>query len=158
MEKVPHFNDSDQVAFVGGVLIPPRDTRDVDPTLLPGYALSTADDVASPTGPQHIVDVLLQKSAAEILAAIPTLAPEDLEQLGEREQQGAARKEILAALAERLLTLASESHDQSLQSANSGAPEVENHNQQEDLPEQPNDKSAVPQTETTPASTSEAGA
>ncbi|MTD32401.1 hypothetical protein [Paludibacterium denitrificans] len=55
------------------------------------------------------------------MAAIPTLAHEDLEQLGEREQQGAQRKEVLAAIAERLLESASQKLDETKStSGNSG--------------------------------------
>ncbi|MGY8624145.1 hypothetical protein [Chromobacterium violaceum] len=105
--KIPFYNDSEHYKTVGTQLIPPGETREVDATMLPGYA--AAELALDDDAPVHIVDSLLAGSLHELLSAIPVLAREDLELLGEREQAEGRRKDVLAAVSERLLTLASES-------------------------------------------------
>ncbi|MEO9385314.1 hypothetical protein [Chromobacterium phragmitis] len=104
--KIPFYNDSEHYKTVGTQLIPPGETREVDATMLPGYA--AAELALDDDAPVHIVDSLLAGSLHELLSAIPVLAREDLELLGEREQAEGRRKDVLAAVSERLLTAASE--------------------------------------------------
>ncbi|MBA8735326.1 hypothetical protein [Chromobacterium violaceum] len=104
--KIPFYNDSEHYKTVGTMLIPPGETREVDATMLPGFA--AAELALDEDAPVHIVDALLAGSLSELLSAIPVLAREDLEQLGEREQAEGRRKDVLAAVSERLLTVASE--------------------------------------------------
>ena len=58
----------------------------------------------------------------ELLAALPSLAREDLELLGQREQLEAARREVLGAVSELLLDAASDDHD-TQSGANQGEPQ-----------------------------------
>ncbi|EEG08239.1 hypothetical protein [Pseudogulbenkiania ferrooxidans] len=109
MEKVPYPNTSKHTEFIGGVMIPPGEVRGIDPTHHPKYRAAEAmEETASA---MHIVDVLLAGPVSHLLAALPSLAIEDVEQLGEREQEGAARKEVLAAVSERLLEHAAAQHN-----------------------------------------------
>lgn len=105
--KIPYYNDTEHYKTVGTMLVPPGETREVDASMLPDYA--AADLALDDDAPVHIVDVLLGGPHSELLSAIPVLAREDLEQLSEREQAEGRRKDVLAAVSERLLTLASES-------------------------------------------------
>jgi len=107
--KVPFFNDSAHYRTVGTVLIPPHEVREVDATLLPDYQPDTP--FAEPTLPRPIVDVLLEGGQSTLLASLPVLALEDLELLGEREQQGAARTAVLGAISEQLLSRAAATQD-----------------------------------------------
>lgn len=109
MTKIPVFNHSPHAVFIGGVMIPPGDTREVEETLHPGYR--RGDEAPAGDEARHIVDVLLAGDEAALLAAIPTLAHEDLELLGEREQQGVAREAVLAAISGRLLEAAGSAAD-----------------------------------------------
>lgn len=102
----PHFYPE----YIGGVMIPAGETREIDATQHPDYRApesGTTSDV-----PRHIVDVLLAGDAANLLAHIPALGAEDLQQLSDREQEGARRKDVLSAIAVQLLTLASEQQDE----------------------------------------------
>lgn len=102
MNKIAYTNTTKQMQFFGGVMIPPGDTREIDPTHLPNYRPNVAEAIGDKA--VHITDFLLSQSVPEILAALPTLDLEDAAQLGEKEQIGAGRKEILSAVSERLLT------------------------------------------------------
>lgn len=106
--KVPFFNDSKHYKTVGTTLVPPGETREVDAALLSGYQPLLAPE---PDAPRHIVDVLLAGPVSEMLAALPSLAREDLELLGQREQVEAARREVLGAVSELLLDAASDEQD-----------------------------------------------
>lgn len=106
--KVPFFNDSKHYKTIGTTLVPPGETREVDAALLSGYQPLLAPE---PDAPRHIVDVLLAGPVSELLAALPSLAREDLELLGQREQVEAARREVLGAVSELLLNAASDDQD-----------------------------------------------
>ncbi|WP_024303315.1 hypothetical protein [Pseudogulbenkiania sp. MAI-1] len=113
MEKIPYLNPHKHTEFIGGVMVPPGEAREIDPTHHPKYRAAEAESVQAE--PTHIVDVLLAGTSAAILSALPSLAIEDVELLGELEQDRAARKEVLAAVAERLLEHAAAEHDTTLQ-------------------------------------------
>lgn len=107
--RVAYTNPHKHPEYIGGVMIPAGETREIDATHHPDYRppeSGTADT------PQHIVDVLLAGEAAKLLAHIPALGAEDLQLLSDREQEGARRKEVLSAIAVQLLTLASEQQDE----------------------------------------------
>lgn len=107
--RVAYTNPHKHPEYIGGVMIPAGETREIDATHHPDYRppeSGTADT------PQHIVDVLLAGEAANLLAHIPALGAEDLQLLSDREQEGARRKEVLSAIAVQLLTLASEQQDE----------------------------------------------
>lgn len=107
--RVSYHNPHSYPEYIGGVMIPACESREIDATHHPDYRppeSGTADT------PQHIVDVLLAGEAANLLAHIPALGAEDLQLLSDREQEGARRKEVLSAIAVQLLTLASEQQDE----------------------------------------------
>lgn len=118
MKKIPYFNDADHIVFMGGVMVPPGETRLVD------EALIVADPaVADDGGNAAVVDSpdsfniekleeLLKNKQDDVLKAIPGLSLASVEALGELEQAGQARKGILGAVAERLLESAAGSEQQ----------------------------------------------
>ncbi|AXF86762.1 hypothetical protein DTO96_102518 [Ephemeroptericola cinctiostellae] len=102
MNKVAYQNTSQEPQYVGGFLIMPGDTREVYAHDVPGYTAIGVDQ-SQPVA-RHIVDVLSDGAEGDVLAAIPSLCDDDLIDLGEREQGGAARKSVLGAISEALLT------------------------------------------------------
>lgn len=102
MGKIAYLNRGRSVEYIGGVMVPPGEFREVDETLAPGYR---PPQPAAAAAAVSVVDLLLAQSMAQLIAALPTLADEDLDELEVREQEGVARQEVLAAIAEsRLLS------------------------------------------------------
>ena len=104
MNKTPYFNDTPNFIFVGGVMVPPYSTREVDENLLPREAAAEAE--APETEPDELAE-LLKGNVSEVVAKLPELSLDDIERLGDLEQTGQQRKGILGAIAERLLAEAS---------------------------------------------------
>lgn len=105
--RIAYTNNHAHTEFIGGVMIPPGETREIDATHHPDY--QAPDAGASADSPaHHIVDVLLAGDVATLLAHVPALGADDLQELSDREQSGARRENVLSALAEQLLTLANE--------------------------------------------------
>lgn len=109
MKKIPYFNDADHIVFMGGVMVPPGETRLVDEALIVA-APAAADDI----GNDGVVDSLgsintakledlLKGKQDDVLKALPGLSLAEVDALGDLEQVGQARKGILGAVAERLL-------------------------------------------------------
>ena len=106
--KIAYQNTSDQPQYVAGQLVQPNETIWLPPADHPDHRV-TGVDPAQPA-PQHIVDVLLGGAESDLMAALPTLCDEDLDALGSREQDGAARQSVLSAVAETKLTRANALH------------------------------------------------
>lgn len=106
MDKIPYFNASGHTQFIGGVMVPPGETREVDSRLIPVEASETKTEApAAADKLTDIVSVLLAGSLDNLLAHLPALALEDLEKLGEAEQVGQQRPEVLGPVAEQILKL-----------------------------------------------------
>ncbi len=104
MSTVHHTNETKNFMHVGGVTIPPGETREVDAALLPG---GVQDDVLVPDNQLDPLEQLMTGSVAAITAALPSLSDEDLARATELEEAGVARKSMLAALsAENLVRAA----------------------------------------------------
>lgn len=102
--RVAYTNPHAHPEYIGGVMIPAGETREIDATHHPDYRPTESGTAAAP---QTIVEVLLAGDVATLLAHIPALGADDLQALSDREQAGARRENVLSALAEQLLTLAS---------------------------------------------------
>lgn len=96
MPKVPHTNDTDKFMHVGSVTIPPGETRDVDPTLLPGYE---PEEEEKPQEHDNPLDDILLKSIADIVTLLPEVPSEQLLELEAMESVGKNRKGLLEAIA-----------------------------------------------------------
>ena len=103
MISKPYFNDTNHVVFLGGVMIPVGDTRLVDARLLSEPIMAA---VSMPEGTAIDLEALLQGTVAEVVLVLPDLSREEVEQLGELEQMGQARRGILGPVADRLLSSA----------------------------------------------------
>lgn len=104
--KIPVTNDTKNYLSVGAVLIPPGETRhfekeDVPHHLRPQTAESKPEDI-----PLDPLAELLKGNVASVAASLPDMSVFDIERLGDLEQQGQARKGVLSAIAEILLTKA----------------------------------------------------
>lgn len=107
--KTEHFtNETKNFMHVGGVTIPPGETREVDATLLPGHE----QEEVLPNGiPLDPLAQLMAGSVATITAALPTLSDADLAHVTELEEAGVARKSMLAALSAENLARAAAKQD-----------------------------------------------
>lgn len=114
--KTEHFtNETKNFMHVGGVTIPPGETREVDAVLLPG---GSQDDALEPAVPLDPLAQLMNGSVAAITAALPTLSNADLARATELEEAGVARKSMLAALSvENLRRVAASQQDTEQQRA-----------------------------------------
>lgn len=102
MQKVPYTNSTKKIVHVGNVTIFPGDTREVDPTLLPGHKAKQ---------PAEQLDVnpilaLLDGSVKQIADALSGISAEDLDALELAEEAGKTRKGVLEAIAEERLSRA----------------------------------------------------
>ena len=84
-------------------MIPVGDTRLVDARLLSEPIMAA---VSMPEGTAIDLEALLQGTVAEVVLVLPDLSREEVEQLGELEQMGQARRGILGPVADRLLSSA----------------------------------------------------
>lgn len=103
---VPYTNEGDTFITIGLTTIPPGQTREVDQTLLPDYQAPTIGEVSAELDPHLPLRELLDGNVDTVLTALPDMPTDEIEILGELEQQGKARKTILGAIAELLLNRA----------------------------------------------------
>lgn len=108
--KIPYHNTTDKFVTIGMVTIAPGHTRDVENSHINTPASTAAIE---PTEPElDALATLLEGKVENVIAAVAGLSVDDLDRLGELEQTGKARKTVLSAIAERLLTLADAAQDQ----------------------------------------------
>lgn len=96
MDKIPFTNETDRFMHVGGVMIPPHDTRDVDPRLLAGATTESPAPAAEDDDP--LLAILAAKVGAAIVG-LPALSNEELARLGELEAAHKNRKTLIEAIA-----------------------------------------------------------
>jgi len=96
MQKVPYTNDGSSFQHVGGTTIPPGETRDVDPSLLPDW--KPESDGKPQEAPDPLLE-LLGGSIASVLEVLPAMTDGELEQLAALEAANKGRKGLLEAVA-----------------------------------------------------------
>lgn len=106
--KVPHTNETPNFQHVGGVTIPPGETRDVDASLLPGHVPETAEPNAEPQ--DHIAE-LLKGSVKAVIAEFESMFDEELEHMAKLEAAGQNRKSMVEAIVAEQLRRATEQAD-----------------------------------------------
>lgn len=95
MKKVSYTNETRNFQHVGGVTVPPGETRDVDPSLLPDYQSEGAAPEAPPRDP---LAEMMTGSVKVISAELVHLSDEDLARALQLEQEGLSRKSMLEAI------------------------------------------------------------
>ena len=100
--QVPIENKGAMPIYVGGMMIPPGETRHfAEEDLPPEYRRSAAPPVADVEDP---IDALLQGKVSEVIDGLSVLSDDFLARLEAREADGKARKGVLEAIvAERLV-------------------------------------------------------
>lgn len=101
------FNNGDTAKFVGGVMIPPGDGRDVDEMFLepenPEKALTPeedgTDDATARLKALENLREVLAGSVKNVSTQLPDFSEETLGQLAELEAEGANRSSLLTAIA-----------------------------------------------------------
>jgi len=102
MAMKPWTNTGETPVHIGGKLIGPGETRDVEETLIPDYAPAAREpDLSDP-----VLEILDHK-VAEIAGILPQLSDEELRQVEQAEQDGKTRKGVMEAIAEEWLRRAS---------------------------------------------------
>ena len=104
MKLVPFFNDTEHVVFIGGVMVPAGDTRLVDARLLVVEDELVSAGLDAEAGID--LEALLHGNVGEVVATLPLLSLEQLQELGGLEQVGKSRQGILGPIADMLLTRA----------------------------------------------------
>lgn len=113
--KVPVTNETATFMHVGGVTIPPSETREVEETHLPDYK---AEEAAPAPVEDHLA-ALLELSVPKIKDALPNLNDLDVERLGELEQAKGdkARTSLLGLIAETIMDRAAMSFETEIKAA-----------------------------------------
>lgn len=100
--RVPIENKGRMPIYVGGVMIPPGETRHFEDDLLPPEFRSAAPVVAEVAAGDPLGE-LLDGNVAEVTGGLDVLSDELLARLEAMEAEGKKRKGVLAAIAEELL-------------------------------------------------------
>lgn len=95
MQKVPYTNNGENTVHIGSATIQSGETRDVDPSLLPGYQPEGA--VVEETKLDPIAE-LLKGSVKNISVELANLSDADLAHAGSLEQDGQNRKSLIEAM------------------------------------------------------------
>lgn len=103
--KIPVTNTTAMPMYVAGQMIPPGETRHFDADQVPPLLRPAAPEPEAEK-PIDAMEELIGHSVKDITALLPSLADEQLERLGDIEQAkgDAARKTLLSAIAEQILT------------------------------------------------------
>jgi len=99
--KIPYTNTTAKFVHVGGVMIPPGDTREIDERLHPDYRQPAPPAEEDPVSELALI---LAGSVATILAGFDALADEELAELRALEAgAGKPRTSLLKAIDEEAL-------------------------------------------------------
>ena len=95
MNKVSYTNETTKFQHVGGVTIPPGETRDVDPSLLPDYQ---PEGKAPEALPIDVIAEMLKGNVKDISAELVNLSDDELIHAAALEQDGQNRKSLIEAM------------------------------------------------------------
>lgn len=110
--KIPHTNDTPNFQHVGGVTIPPGETRDVDPSLLPNWVPL---DTGTPVEQEDHIAELLKGSVKAVIAEFESMFDEELEHMAMLEADGQNRKSMVEAIVAEQLRRATVQADKAAQ-------------------------------------------
>ena len=100
--RVPIENNGQMPIYVGGVMIPPGETRHFEDDMLPPEFRAPAEVQAEPESLDPLLAVL-EGTVAQIKHGLPDLSDEELDRLEMLEAEGKARKTLIEAIAEERL-------------------------------------------------------
>lgn len=108
MQKIAFFNAGPQARYVGGVLVPPNEARQVDPRCLPrderpaGCNQQAPADAAPPTVAEALT-ALISAKVSDITATLPGLSADQLDELEALEAAGKNRVSLIKSITEERL-------------------------------------------------------
>lgn len=100
--RVPIENNGQMPIYVGGVMIPPGETRHFEDDMLPPEFRAPAEGQAEPEALDPLLAVL-GGTVDHIKLGLPDLGDEELDRLEMLEAEGKARKTLIEAIAEERL-------------------------------------------------------
>jgi len=104
MKEIPFTNNDDHAVHIGNKMVPPHETRMVDPSMLPDA--HEGNEAPEQQAPDPLLSIL-DGSVADVAEALPGLSDEEIDTLEQAELDGKARKGVEQAIAEVRLTRAS---------------------------------------------------
>ncbi|NDP59571.1 MAG: hypothetical protein GZ090_09460 [Oxalobacteraceae bacterium] len=108
MNKVSYTNETRNFQHIGGVTVPPGETRDVDPSLLPDYQPEVPEQADAQGDP---IAELLENNVKTVSAELANLSDDDLSHAALLEQDGQNRKSLIEAMSVETLRRATEKAD-----------------------------------------------
>jgi hypothetical protein len=111
MKQIPVYNAGPNLLPVGGMMIPPGETRHVPEIHVPKHLMPGAQPKQEAPKQDEIL-ALLDGTIPEIIAALPGLSADDYARLKTAEENGKTRKGLLDAFAEEDLRRAAEQADE----------------------------------------------
>lgn len=104
--KIPVSNTTAMPMYVGATMIPPGETFHFDEEVVPHHLRPAPAEEAAADVPLDPLADILSGTVPTITAALADLTIEQIERLGDLEQAGQARKGVLSAVSEVLLSRA----------------------------------------------------
>lgn len=106
--KIPVHNKSAMPIYVGAAMVLPGETRHFDEQEVPHHLRPAPVEEEQVEDTKDPLAELLLCNVKEVTAALAGLSTAEVERLGELEQTGQARKGVLSAVGELLLTRAAQ--------------------------------------------------
>lgn len=98
-KMIPVHNSTEMPLYVSGAMVPPDETKHFPEHQVPAHLRPQQAPAAAPEAVDPIAVILAHK-APDIEAMLPGMSDEDLQALKQGEENGKARKGLLAAIAE----------------------------------------------------------
>lgn len=107
--KIPVSNTTAMPIYVGACMIPAGETMHFEESEVPDHLRPAPASAEAPAAPDNPIATLAKESIKTITAAFAEMSIEQIDALGEYEQQSEApRKGLLSAISEELLKRAAE--------------------------------------------------
>jgi hypothetical protein len=107
--KIPVSNNTAMPIYVGGLMIPPGETRHFEAHQVPAHLRPQPAEAAPEPAPADPLAELVKHKVADVAAALPDLSDEDLARVLELDAaDGNARKGVAEAVAAEQLRRAAE--------------------------------------------------
>jgi hypothetical protein len=104
--RIPVENNTAMPIYVGSNMIPPGETRDLPISQVPPHLRPPEPAAVEEVATSDPLTELLSHNVKTVVDSLDSMSIGDIEKLGEMEQAGSARKTVLSAIAEKLLSAA----------------------------------------------------